>query len=63
MVEKLNDSELRLHYYSSRSGLTEFVVGLIQGISIMFKVQTEVKWESGEHEETWHDVFHITILH
>lgn len=62
MVDKLNGSELRLHYYSSRSGLTEFVVGLIQGLSIMFKVETEVVWESGEHEETWHDVFHITIL-
>lgn len=63
MVEKINDSELRSHYYSSRSGLTDFVVGLIQGISIMFKVQIEVKWESGEHEQTWHAVFHITILH
>lgn len=63
LVEKINETELRLHYYSSRKGLTEFVVGLIHGLSKMFHVQVEVKWESGEHEEIWHDIFQITILH
>lgn len=61
VVDKLSDHELRLHYYSSRSGLTQFMAGLIHGLAKMFDEPAEVKWENGEYDKVWHDIFYVKI--
>jgi hypothetical protein len=61
MVEKINQNEVYLHYYSSRNGLTQFVIGLIHGLSKMFGEKADVIWEKGEYEEVWHDIFYIKV--
>ena len=59
VVEKIGNDELKLHYYSSRQGLTEFVFGLLQGLSKMFNEPVEIVYDGGEHKDVWHDVFKI----
>ena len=59
MVEEQDDKSILLHYYSSRDGLTHFVIGLIQGIAEMFEETCEITLLSSEKKEVWHDVFSI----
>lgn len=62
MMEKHSESELIMHYYSSRDGLTSFVIGLIDGIAKMFDTQIIIKHVSSEKTDNWHDTFSINIL-
>jgi len=62
MVERLGERELVLHYYSTRKGLTEFVVGLINGLAKMFSESIEIKLLKSEYTDVWHDVFHVRII-
>ncbi len=61
MVEEKASDILHLHYYSSRQGLTDFVVGLIHGLAKMFQSEIEMEIILSEHENVWHDVFEIKI--
>lgn len=62
MMDKKSESELIMHYYSSRDGLSDFVVGLIEGLAEMFETQIIIKLLSTEKTENWHDTFSINIL-
>lgn len=62
MIEKKSESEIIMHYYSSRDGLTDFVVGLIDGIAEMFDTKINMILLSTEKTDNWHDTFAITIL-
>ena len=62
MMDKKSDSELIMHYYSIRNGLTDFVLGLIEGIAEMFDTQITIKLISSEKTDNWHDTFSINIL-
>lgn len=59
MVENQDEKTIILHYYSSREGLTYFVIGLIQGIAEMFDSTCEIKLISSEKTDGWHDKFAI----
>lgn len=61
MVEIESDNVLILHYYSTRKGLTDFVVGLLHGLSEMFDSKVEIQLRSSSNEDVWHDVFSIKI--
>jgi len=61
ITEKISDTELLLHYYSSRAGLTDFVVGLLQGLAKMFNESIEIQWKNVSSEQVWHDVFTIKL--
>jgi hypothetical protein len=52
-------TSLRLHYYSHRPGLTDFVVGLVQGLGKLFN--TPVKWTlvQSKADGADHDIFEI----
>ena len=62
MVEVSDEKKIILHYYSSRSGLTYFVFGLIKGIAAMFNQTIKMELMSSEHSTTWHDTFLIEII-
>jgi hypothetical protein len=61
-VKELDDTSLRLQYYSHRSGLTPFVIGLLKGLGTMFNMPLEItvvetRETGADHEEfllTWH---------
>jgi hypothetical protein len=61
MVEELSDQILILHYYSSREGLTHFVVGLLKGLAKMYDAQIQITLVSSEKDINWHDLFEIKI--
>lgn len=60
-VEKVGEDQLKMHYYSTRNGLTDFVFGLMSGLAKMFDQQMEIELIEHHHERVWHDVFLIKI--
>jgi len=54
-----NDTETLLHYRSERSGLTEFVVGLLDGLAEHFNEPLKVTLVSSRLEGADHDVFRL----
>jgi hypothetical protein len=53
------DGDTLLHYRSARAGLTQFVVGLLHGLSEHFKEPLEVTLVSSRHEGNQHDIFKL----
>jgi hypothetical protein len=53
-VEKLEESQLTLHYYSHRAGLLPFVGGLLEGVGRRLGVQVSVEFlprpQGADHE-------------
>lgn len=60
-VDVVSEHCLRLHYFSTRSGLTDFVYGLMLGLAKMFNNEISIQLLSSENEQGWHDLFEIQI--
>lgn len=59
---EITESSLKLHYYSHREGLAEFVVGLMIGLGKMFKTPTTVRQTAAKLDGADHDVFEVTWI-
>jgi hypothetical protein len=59
-VSDVADDSLKLHYYSTRPGLTSFVVGLVEGLGKMFSVDVMVEVVDRSTAKLDHDVFQVT---
>lgn len=55
----ITDHSLRLHYRTDRAGLTPFVVGLLDGLAVMFDTKIDVQLVESRAEGAGHDVFLI----
>lgn len=53
-------TSLCLHYHTHRSGLTPFVVGLIEGLGKLYKTPVRVRQVERKDAGADHDVFHVT---
>ena len=53
----VTDRSLRLHYVTHRPGLSQFVVGLLQGLGKMFKTPVRITRESFKEDGADHDIF------
>jgi hypothetical protein len=62
IVEKVTDSQLKLHYYSTRQGLTDFMFGLIQGLGELYQTPIDIKLIADRRNGDEHDIFEIDIL-
>jgi len=62
IVEKVTDSQLKLHYYSTRQGLTDFMFGLIQGLGELYQTAIEINLIADRRNGDEHDIFEIDIL-
>ena len=62
IVEKATDSQLKLHYYSTRQGLTDFMFGLIQGLGELYQTPIDIKLIADRRNGDEHDIFEIVIL-
>ncbi len=58
-ISDIKENSLRIHYFSTRTGLTQFVVGLLYGVGKMFNQEIKVMVESVEQDGNIHDVFLI----
>ena len=55
-------SSLRLHYFSDRPGLTPMVVGLLEGLAILFESPIELSLIDSRDRGGDHDIFSITFI-
>lgn len=58
-ISNLEDQSLHLHYYSQRSGLTDFVRGLIQGLGKMYQTEVTTELLEQKADGSDHDVFKV----
>jgi hypothetical protein len=56
---EVTDDSMLLHYQSHRPGLTDFVIGLLQGLGKMFGTDVVIEIRERKTEGADHDVFHI----
>jgi hypothetical protein len=56
------ERSLHLHHYSDRPGLTPMVVGLLEGLAIMFDTPIDVTLVSSRETGDDHDVFSIAFV-
>jgi Haem-NO-binding len=56
-VTEVTANSLRLHYYSERSGLTSFVVGLLKGLAETKKTTVQIVHDRAKGLEFDHDEF------
>ena len=60
-VEKKNDGRIILHYESIRDGLSDFVIGLIEGLSEHFSQPVKVQLIEARADGAHHDVFEVSL--
>lgn len=58
-ITDLKDSSLTVHYFSTRTGLTQFVYGLLNGIGKMFEQEIEITIGESYSHNRKHDVFYV----
>lgn len=51
------DTSVRLHYYSDRPGLQQFVIGLMHGLGKMYSTPVHVERVVSKGEDSDHDIF------
>ena len=56
----VTEEQLNLHYYSQREGLAPMVIGLLEGLSLMFDTPIKVERTQLKEQGADHDVFRIT---
>lgn len=59
-VTHVENSSLHLHYYSKRTGLKDFVHGLILGLGKMYKIPVGITLISSREEFSDHEIFAIS---
>lgn len=59
-VSHIEEHSIRLHYFSGRAGLKEFVRGLLQGLSKLYEVNTQIMLLECREEGSDHEIFEIS---
>jgi hypothetical protein len=59
-ISEPEENSIRVHYYSHRDGLQEFVRGLLTGLGKMYDTPVKVELVVSRSEESDHDVFKVT---
>lgn len=60
--ETMADGSMRVHYFSTRSGLAPFARGVLEGIGAMYGEPIAVTQVEDRDDGAAHDVFHIVFL-
>ena len=58
-VSDITANGLQLHYHSKREGLQDFVKGIIQGLSIIYKTPVNIDLLQSRNEGNTHEIFKI----
>ncbi len=59
-ISDIGFKDLKVHYYSHRESLQDFVRGLLSGLGKMFDTPVNVSLVEGKHTGLDHDIFHVT---
>ncbi len=55
----VTENSLRLHYFTTRPGLTNFMVGLLQGLGKLYQIPITIALVAAKDEGADHDIFEI----
>ncbi|MFM9008601.1 MAG: heme NO-binding domain-containing protein [Bacteroidota bacterium] len=61
-VEETSRGNYRLHYYSTRPGLTSFMQGLLEGLSELYGAQSQIRCTGSRADGLDHDIFEIALV-
>lgn len=53
----VSENEIEIHYHSKRAGLQEFVRGLLQGLSKLYEIKTEITLIQERTDGASHEIF------
>ncbi len=56
----IGENSLHLHYFTHRAGLTDFVVGLVQGLGKLYATPVTAKIVAAKSAGADHDVFEVS---
>ena len=59
-VSDVEESSVRVHYYSKREGLQEFVRGLLTGLGKLYDTPVKADLIEPKSETNDHDIFHVS---
>ena len=59
----IKDTSMSLHYFTHRPGLTDFVVGIVQGLGKLYKTPATAKSVELKTNGADHDIFEINWTH
>jgi hypothetical protein len=62
VVERIEAKKFLLHYYSNRTGMIEFLIGILEGIAQIFKTPIALKIQDNQTLHKQHDIIEILIL-
>lgn len=58
-VSDVKEKDLKLHYYSHRQGLQDFVIGLVSGLGKMYNTEVDIKLIASRDDGADHETYHI----
>ena len=56
----VTETSLRLHYFTARPGLTDFVDGLLQGLSKLYETPISIRLTASRADGADHDIFDVS---
>ena len=56
----VGENSLHLHYFTHRQGLTDFVIGLVQGLGKLYSTPATAKTIATKADGADHDVFEVS---
>ncbi len=58
-ISDVQENRLKVHYYSKREGLQEFVRGLLQGLSKLYETETEISLLQTRDQGSDHEIYQV----
>jgi hypothetical protein len=59
-VTDITDTSIKVHYFSKRQGMQEFVRGLLQGLGKLYKTPITINLLQSRNEGSDHEIFKVT---
>lgn len=59
-VSDIGDNSICVHYYSKRTGLQEFVRGLLSGLAKMYQTNATIELLQSRNEGSTHEIFKVS---
>jgi len=60
-VSDIQENSILVHYHSKRTGLQQFVKGLLDGLAIMYEVEAKVELIQSRNEGKSHKIFKVIL--
>lgn len=62
VVERIEANKILLHYYSNRTGMIEFLIGILEGVAQIYKTPIALKKQDKQYLHKHHDIIEILLL-